>query len=128
MPIARIERIEQDIEFTATATVEFARVQNNQRVIGCTCRVVRAGNGTGTVSIGRTGSPTVMMTTADVGAGVAGLKTTASGSDLAGNGTKHTADTPLVVDYIQGTNTVHPIIRVTVLFLREDVWANLVTK
>jgi len=113
---------------TATVTTVIGRVgtePSGERVIGASCRVIQAGNGTGTVSLGKGGTVTAFMTTANVGAGVAGVKKTAAGADLAGNGSEYATATTVVADYIVGTNTVHPIVRFCLLVVAGDTWDDM---
>ncbi len=96
-----------------------------ERVIGASARVYVAGDGTGTVSLGKTGDTDAFMTTGNVASGVAGLKTTAAGADLAGNGTQYTSGTNVVAEYTKGTDSTTPVISFMLLVVSGDTWDDL---
>jgi len=89
--------------------------------------VIRAGDGSGTISLGKTGAVTAFMTTANVGSGVVGVKKTAGGADLAGNGTEYVAATNIIADYVVGTDSVKPIVRFCLLVVSGDTWDDLLS-
>jgi len=98
----------------------------SRRVIGARVRVITAANGTGTLSLGTTtGGAATIMTTSDVGLGTAGVKSTATGSELAGNGTaRSTGASPeyFTATYTRGTDSNQPVVRITILDVDELAW------
>lgn len=130
MPYKLIRRIVATASFSASGTVNLAHLRSDKgrpvRVIGVSCRVITAANGTGTLSIGTTsGGATALMTTTDVDLGAAGRKTTATGAALAGNGTAYSGNEYVTATYTRGTDTNTPTVRVVVVAVDEGQWNDL---
>lgn len=125
MPYILVERYERTYDFSGTATPEIFRVPAGNRVIGCAVKVNRVENGNGTMTFGRSGDTDGYMTDSDIVATVAGVKDTASGVDLAGNGHNITTEQSIVAAYSAGTNSVHPNVTFTLLVMKDNVWNKL---
>lgn len=114
---------------TASGEIVVGRIGTDipvgERVIGASARVIAAGDGSGTVELGKTGDTDAFMTTANVGSGAAGQKKTAGGADLAGNGTEYDTPINVVAEYTKGTDSDTPVIRFCLLVVSGDTWDDL---
>jgi len=117
MAMLPVEILEGTYAPTASGTTNLALLlpaghKAGRRVISFSCRVTTAGNGTGTVSFGYTGSAAAYMSTTEVGAGATGQKLVTTTGPIDGVLTSPPASDVFVTGtYTVGTNTVHPVIR-----------------
>ncbi|HZP56213.1 MAG TPA: hypothetical protein VFC53_01505 [Dehalococcoidia bacterium] len=129
MPYPRIER--RSGTYAAPAgggNTNLFNIAPGERVIAFACNVRVAGNGTGTVSFGKTASVAAFMATGDVAANAVGKKYGATGADLAGNGTAYAAATQALAAYTVGTNTTHPVIEWVALVIRDELFKDLLVQ
>lgn len=138
MPYMNVEVIEGVYAPTGSGTTTlhqlvptaFEALGHVVRVIGFVCKVVTAGDGTGTVSFDLGGGVAQnLMSTANVGANATGVKDVATAATKGINGHQVSAAataTTLRATYTVGTNTVHPVIQYRLAYTMDTTWKSIV--